>query len=479
MRRLFIRGIMVSPIIVILVTANLRAQTFIYANNNPPFVDNSVTAFSVGTNGMLTVLGTFPTGGQGSGGGTFASNRARISTVGARLYVTNDASNSISGFDINTTTGMLMLVPGSPFSTGPGGPGFSDGISIDCTPGGQFLIAANKNANNITVFSIGANGALAPIPGSPFPAGGEPHGVRGTPNGQFLSVALNNIDSVGMFSIAADGALTPVPGSPFASPAFGLVAGVEVNGAGNVLLAAQETSSGTNVDVFSIAGSGALTLFQTSNNPAAGTGSSVALLSPNQQFLFITNQLSSSVTVFNVAASGMLTLVPGSPFGGTGFFPAGEVTNAAGTLLFAANNDGTVSSFGVGLNGALTLVGNFPTGHPHGLRSVAAFPPATFGAPFTVDVCLQDDSSPNVVFIGNSQTGEYLFCSGGTTFAGTASVTRRGSVITFQHNTADRRVLATDDQSVHKGKASLQTPLGTIRSTITDRNTTNNTCACQ
>jgi uncharacterized delta-60 repeat protein len=101
---------------------------------------------------------------------------------------------------------------------------------------------------------------------------------------------------------------------------------------------------------------------------------------------------------------------------------------------------------------------------------------------FTVSVfnaCLQDDSNPNIVFLGNSVTGAYRFCCNGTTFTGVALVTRRGNVVSFQHNAPDRRVQATDDESVFKGSASLQSPPGTIRCTITDRDTRNNSCICQ
>jgi 6-phosphogluconolactonase (cycloisomerase 2 family) len=451
----------------------------VYTDNNT-LGPNSVTAFSVAGNGALTNIGIFPTGGSGSGIGFFASNRARTCTVGNRLYVTNDAfnSNSVSGFDINPVTGSLSLVPGSPFATGgTAGPG----ISLDCTPNGNFLIAANGGSNNITVFSIAANGALTPVAGSPFAAGGfGPDGIKVAPNGQFLSVALVNSDLIGMFSIAANGALTPAPGSPFASPATGAVAGVDINCAGTFLYAAQANFGGTNVDVFSIAPNGALTLVQTSNNPGVGDNSNGVALSPNDQFLFASNQISNSVTVFNVAANGTLSLVAGSPFGGAGFDPSGIATNAAGTFLFTANFASSVTSFSIAGNGVLTLVGNFRTEQPtfSGLESLAVFPGKSCST-FIFDTCLQDDSDPGIVFLGNSQTGAYKFCCGGTVFTGVALVIRRGNIVTFQDNSTDRRVLVTDDESVHVGKASLQSPPGSIKCTITDRNTTNNSCACQ
>jgi hypothetical protein len=94
------------------------------------------------------------------------------------------------------------------------------------------------------------------------------------------------------------------------------------------------------------------------------------------------------------------------------------------------------------------------------------------------DLCLQDDSNPGVVFLGNSVTGDYRFCCNGTIFTGQATVIRKGSVVTFEHNAADRRLVARVDGAIFRGTASIQSPPGTIRCTITDRDTRNNTCAC-
>jgi hypothetical protein len=122
---------------------------------------------------------------------------------------------------------------------------------------------------------------------------------------------------------------------------------------------------------------------------------------------------------------------------------------------------------------------------PVGTTTVTCTAPGTVPGQcsFTVtvrnfDVCLQDDSNPNIVFQGNSQTGAYTFCCGATTFTGIAQVSRRGNVVAFAHYAPDRRVQAIDDGSVFKGTAAVQSPPGTIRCTIGDRDTRNNTCMC-
>jgi 6-phosphogluconolactonase (cycloisomerase 2 family) len=155
---------------VVLCASGLMAQdpTFVYTNNDR--APNSVSAFSVAANGALTAVpgSPFLTGGTGIGGGFFASNRITTAIVKDFLYAGNSGSNNVSAFSINPATGVLTSVSGSPFATG--GSADGEGISLATTPDDNFLIAANAGSVNITVYSIAPNGALSPVPGSPFSA---------------------------------------------------------------------------------------------------------------------------------------------------------------------------------------------------------------------------------------------------------------------------------------------------------------------
>ena len=95
------------------------------------------------------------------------------------------------------------------------------------------------------------------------------------------------------------------------------------------------------------------------------------------------------------------------------------------------------------------------------------------------DTCIQDDSSGSILQI-NTATGEYQFtnCSG-FTISGIGSLTKRGSTITLQHTAADRRVMSKIDGGINKATASIQILSQGLSFTLTDRNTTNNTCACR
>jgi DNA-binding beta-propeller fold protein YncE len=86
----------------------------------------------------------------------------------------------------------------------------------------QFAYVANEGSGNVSAYSIGANGALTPIPGSPFAAGSLPSSVAVDPTAKFAYVANQNSGNVSAYSIGANGALTAIPGSPFAAGAFPL-----------------------------------------------------------------------------------------------------------------------------------------------------------------------------------------------------------------------------------------------------------------
>lgn len=96
------------------------------------------------------------------------------------------------------------------------------------------------------------------------------------------------------------------------------------------------------------------------------------------------------------------------------------------------------------------------------------------------DICMQDNSKPANKLLFLSTTGDYIFClADGSKFTGRGTVSRKGSTVTLTHNSATHRVQATVTLGgVNKGTASLQSPPGIAKATITDSNTTNNNCVC-
>ena len=369
--------------------ASLAAQArFVYANNDL-FPGNNVSAFSVDAAGNLTEIpnSPFATGGDGTGGGAYAVNRIVVATNAAGgnfLYAVNDASQSIAAFAIDPTLGGLTPVSGSPFATS--ATGWSD-ISLAASPNGQFLFAGLSANNSLATFSIAADGSLSQM--SSIVIGKAPAGMKVSPDGKYLAVGLPGFGNgaVAMFSIASNGALTMINGTPFADSGAGFLAGVDIDCASSHLFGGEMINSNSTVDVFTIGSSGALSVIQGSPfSSSAGTNSNVAVLNPADQFLFVSNQGSTSITTFGVGSTGALTLAHSIVLTGGTNALAGMATDQSGSILYVASHStmtDLIYVFSIAADGSLAQVAGSPfdTKQAGGLLSLAAFPAKACAAP--------------------------------------------------------------------------------------------------
>lgn len=374
----------------VLLPASLRAANFVFTNNDLAGA-NSVTAFSVdSTTFALTNLGTTPTGGTGCGGGLYASNRIITSPSGNYLYVANGGSNTITVFKVNQTTGALTAA-GSPVPTGGTAcNGSTNGMSLAINQDDKFLYAASAISYNITTFSVGKNGTLTAL-GSPLTLPDSPDGIKVRPDGKFLAVAFYetaNLESydnqIGMYSIGKNGALTAVPGSPFPTGGTYGEAGVDFQ-CGEKVLFGGEVSPNVNVDVFGVGKTGALT--PVPGSPFTYTGASnsnVVVWNSFGQMLFVSNQSSSSVTDFIVGPKGNLTPGANQPTSLGSAGPSGMAVNTIRTpalttvtLLYVVDYFyQQVFVFTVAIDGTLSAVSGSPFATTAGgvPLSIAAIP---------------------------------------------------------------------------------------------------------
>ena len=124
---------------------------------------------------------------------------------GRFLYVPELFGQALQGFSIMGKTGTLTNLPGSPFSSG-------SPLTTFVEPSGRFLYVTNALSLRISLFSINAgNGALTFV--KDFGPSSGVSRLRGDPSGKFLYEGGGGLSG---FAInPKTGYLSPLPGSPF------------------------------------------------------------------------------------------------------------------------------------------------------------------------------------------------------------------------------------------------------------------------
>jgi 6-phosphogluconolactonase (cycloisomerase 2 family) len=244
----------------------------------------------------------------------FGGSRLAIDAGGKFLYST-DKSNpgSVAGYTINSSTGAVAPVPGSPFPVGNNG---NAGLAID--PEARFLYVGNAGpSGGISVFSIDpTSGTLKPVPGSPFPTmlPGSPDEIVVHPSGKFLYATLNSsVESVeASFAVAPDGSLSPTPQSNW-GPNGTWAWSAALDPQGKFLYTAN-VNDGT-ISAFTVdQTTGSLTAL--GGSPFAFTSVSIPwdlVVDPSGQFLYVSDVSSGGIAAFDLTSSGGLTPISPQP----------------------------------------------------------------------------------------------------------------------------------------------------------------------
>jgi 6-phosphogluconolactonase (cycloisomerase 2 family) len=136
------------------------------------------------------------------------------------LYVTNASTSTVSVFAINSSSGALTAIPQSPFDTMTT-PTSTAPVDLVASPSGQFLYVLNSSSDNISEYSVGGNGVLTLLTGSPVTTSGTgPVFVVFDSTGKFLFVGNQGSNNITVFSVGSDGTLTSAssPSAVGASP---------------------------------------------------------------------------------------------------------------------------------------------------------------------------------------------------------------------------------------------------------------------
>jgi len=167
----------------------------------------------------------------------------------------------------------------------------------------------------------------------------------------FVYVGNYDSNNVSAYRVdAATGALSPVIGSPFATAAG--PSSIVARPDGKYLFIANNLAS--TISTYRIDARGALK--EVSSSPFQTDGSPHELaIDQSGRYLYATSKDRDSISVFNIdRSSGTLNAVPGSPFP-AGHMPSGIAVGAADKFVYVSHEaDDTVTSFAVDATGALT-----------------------------------------------------------------------------------------------------------------------------
>jgi 6-phosphogluconolactonase len=160
---------------------------------------NAVLAFWVASGGSLTSIGSFATGGDGSGAGLGSQGAIALADGGHALLVVNAGSNTVSYFRI-LSNGALQLVDTAPS-------GGLDPVSVSAS--GRWVEVLNQGSNTVAGLVLTSH-ALVPsnhAAVSLSSGAATPEQVGFTPSGGHVIVTEKVSNSIDTFSVTSDGRL--------------------------------------------------------------------------------------------------------------------------------------------------------------------------------------------------------------------------------------------------------------------------------
>lgn len=323
--------------------------------------NNEVIAFMRSTNGTLTRLKSYRTGGNGTGQQKVdplgSQGSLIVSPDGLFLFSVNAGSNSISSFRISSGGELTLanVVPSNGIT--PNSLAVFNDLLYVCNAGNA------TNHSNITGFQIRRNGYLRPIPGASHSLStpnASPACIVFSPSGNQLIVSEVSINRLSVFMIKKSGVLSP----PVVNNASGMGPFGSVFLSKGFLLVAEANSNA--LSSYTIADNGMLTAVSGSvlNNQSATCW---VTSGQDERFAYTSNTGSGTITTYKVNPDGNMTVISNIYSTPTGTAaPTDNGVSRDGQNFYVLNdNEGTISVFQTEDNGRLTLLQLFEdTGLP-------------------------------------------------------------------------------------------------------------------
>jgi 6-phosphogluconolactonase (cycloisomerase 2 family) len=338
----------------------LSAHGAVYVLTNAA-AGNAVVAYDRTASGALVPAGTYATGGNGTGALLGDQGALVVSPDGHEVFAVNAGSNSISELAV-TGHGLELVATASSGGTTP----------VSLTVHGKVLYVLNAGgAGNISGFTVNGKNLRA-IDGSTQPLGAGAAGaaqIQFSPDGRVLAVTEKGSSTIDTFALDAAGRA----GAATTSASVGATPfGFDFDPRGN-LLASNASGSASS---YSVDANGQLQVI--SGAVAANqTAPCWLVVGKSGRYAYTANGGSGTISRFGIGSNGSLTLLdlPGSPAASLGAtsHPLDLAISSDGRFLYNLT-DGLhrISVWQIGADGTLSpveQVGDLPAG----AEGIAAF----------------------------------------------------------------------------------------------------------
>jgi 6-phosphogluconolactonase len=270
------------------------ANTFLYAGTT-----NGIYGYAINSNGSISVVNSGTAVAQ-----DMVATQMQVDSTGNYLLAsgigTSVQAQAIGIYQINTSTGLLTALTGSPLPLYTGSttsPTVVAPTGLLITPNNSYVYVSLATLG-VQVLTLGTGGALStgsaptylpPLSTSTSPAD---YGLASDPTSAFLFIAEINT-GLREFSIGTNGGLSEVSGSPY----------------------------------------------------AVGTGPTGAIVDKTGSYVYVANKGSNNISAFSLTAtSGKLTAISGSPFASGGQLPIALINDNSKAFVAVINSGSNGSS---------------------------------------------------------------------------------------------------------------------------------------
>ncbi len=350
-------ALLLTALVVLSSLPSFAAAGAVYTLNNSSS-GNAVLVFSRTADGHILPAGMVATGGTGTGKGLGNQGALVIDAANRFLFAVNAGSDNISVFKIGENGLRLVDVVPS---------GGKQPISL--TISRKVLYVLNNGGavgGNDTVagFAVGANGHLRPIvSGLPLSAASVgPAQIGFNNDGDILLVAEKNTNNIDVFSVDDDGvAIGPTVVPSAGQTPFGFAFGKR-----NQVFVSDAFGGGANAGAVSsyVASDGQTLRTITGGAPDKQTAPCWVVLTNDGRFAYTTNTGSGNVSGYRVGFNGALRLlnVDGQTANtGSGSTPLdAAISNDARFLYVLTPGTTNIQGFAISLDGSLNPLSQVP-----------------------------------------------------------------------------------------------------------------------